>query len=114
MRRTISISLIAALALVSLAGSVLASDKQFINLSFFQPIATNGKNTDIETNFRLNLIYGHVGEIRGVDLNGLVSKVNRKLAGKIIRGIAHTGHVDYEHCPHHAFVQIGDEVIHRG
>ena len=87
MRRAIFISLIAATALTVALGPVLASGKQTVNLSFFHPIATN-KDTDVTTNFRLNLMYGHVGEIRGVDLNGLVSKVNRDVTGLQLTGIA--------------------------
>jgi hypothetical protein len=86
MRRAISISLVVATVLAVASGSALAAGKQTVNLSFFQPIATNGSNTDILTNFRLNLIYGHVGEIKGVDLNGLVSKVSRD-----VRGLQFTG-----------------------
>jgi len=86
MRRAIFISLIVATAVTVASGPAMAAGKQTINLSFFHPIATN-KDTDITTNFRLNLMYGHVGEIRGIDLNGLVSKVNRDVRGLQLTGI---------------------------
>jgi hypothetical protein len=56
-----------------------------VNLSFLHPISTN-KDTDISTNFRLNLLYGHVGTVRGVDINGIVSR-----NGSDMRGLQLTG-----------------------
>jgi len=51
-----------------------------VNLSFFYPISTS-RNPEISTNFRLNLIYGDVGAIRGVDINGIVGRVRRDMVG---------------------------------
>jgi len=51
-----------------------------VNLSFFYPISTN-RNPEISTSFRLNLIYGDIGAIRGADINGLVGRVRRDMVG---------------------------------
>ena len=56
-----------------------------INLTLAYPWGTN-QDPDINTNFRISLIYGRVGGIRGLDLNGLVSWV-----GRDVRGIQATG-----------------------
>ncbi len=78
---------------------------QPVNLSFFYPISTN-RNPEISTNFRLNLIYGDIGSIRGVDINGLVGRVRRDMVGLQatgayshiggeLRGVAVTGLATY-------------------
>ncbi len=43
-----------------------------VNLSLFYPVSTNQDPT-ISTNLRLSLLYGHVGEVRGADINGIVA-----------------------------------------
>ena len=76
-----------------------------LNLTFFYPLGTN-QDPDITTNFRLSLIYGRVGSVRGVDLNAGVSIIQRDLSGLQatllysqvggeFRGIALTGLVNY-------------------
>ena len=76
-----------------------------VNLSLFYPIATSQDPT-ISTSFRLNLTYSHVGELRGFDINGLVSRIDRDLrwvqftglyshVGGDMEGIALTGVVNY-------------------
>jgi hypothetical protein len=61
------------------------------NLSLFFPISTNQDPT-ISTNLRLNLCYGRVGYIRGVDIGVVVSRTDRDMRGIQLTGIySHTG-----------------------
>ena len=62
-----------------------------VNLSFFHPISTSS-NPEISTNFRLSLIYGDIGAIRGADINGLVGRVRRDMIGcQATGGYSHIG-----------------------
>ena len=76
-----------------------------VNLTLYYPVGTN-KDPDIDTNFRLSLIYGRVGSVHGVDLNTGVSIIQRDLRGfqatllysqleGEFRGVALTGLVNY-------------------
>jgi hypothetical protein len=76
-----------------------------VNFTLFYPAGTN-QDPDISTNFRLSLIYGRVGAIKGVDLNTGVSIIQRDLRGLqatllysqvngTFGGIAMTGLVNY-------------------
>jgi len=78
----------------------------FFNASFWHKISTNYKDSDVDTNVRLNLIYGQVGSVRGFDLNGVVGRVNRDMrgvqltglysqVGGMMKGISVTGGVNY-------------------
>jgi hypothetical protein len=65
--------ILAALVLGTIWGTGHAGEKRPnhpVNLSLFYPISTNG-NREISTNFRLNLFYGELGDIRGIDLTGI-------------------------------------------
>jgi hypothetical protein len=62
-----------------------------VNLSLFRPLSTN-RNPDISTNFRLNLIYGRVGSVKGVDLSGVVGPVAGDVVGFQASGVySHVG-----------------------
>jgi len=76
-----------------------------VNFTLYYPVGTN-QDPDVETNFRLSLIYGRVGAIRGIDLNTGVSIIQRDLSGfqatllysqvgGDFKGIAATGLVNY-------------------
>lgn len=78
-----------------------------VNFSFFYPISTNQDPT-ISTNFRLSLLYGRAGSVRGVDLGGVVPRTDQdfhglELAGAVsyiggeLRGAAYTVGLNYVH-----------------
>ena len=80
--------LLAALVLGAICGTVRAEEKyphHPVNLSFFYPISTN-QNPEISTSFRLNLLYGELGDIRGVDLTGIGSHTFRDVVGLQVCG----------------------------
>jgi len=65
--------------------------RQPVNVSFFFPISTNQDPT-ILTNFRLNLLYGRVGYIKGFDIGTIVSRTDRDMHGVQLTGVySHTG-----------------------
>jgi hypothetical protein len=75
------------------------------NLTLFFPIGTNQDPT-ILTYFRLNLMYGRVGYIKGVDIGTFVNRTDRDLrgiqltgvysqTGRDMRGATFTGGVTY-------------------
>ena len=64
-----------------------------VNFSLFYPISTN-QNPEVSTNFRLNLIYGDIGAVRGVDINGVVGRVRRDMVGLQASGMY--SHIDGE------------------
>lgn len=83
------------LLLGALSGTGVAETGEYphhpVNLSFFYPISTN-QNPEVSANFRLNLIYGDIGAIRGVDINGIVGSVRRDMVGFQVSGIySHIG-----------------------
>lgn len=57
-----------------------------VNLSFLYPVSTN-QNPEVSTYFRLNLIYGDIGAVRGVDLNGIGGRIRRDMVGFQVNGI---------------------------
>jgi hypothetical protein len=62
-----------------------------VNLAFFYPISTNQDPT-ILTNFRINLMYGRVGYIKGVDIGTIVNRTDRDMNGIQLTGVySHTG-----------------------
>jgi len=72
------------LALVLLLGASPAASAEPahhpVNFSLYFPVGTN-QDPDISTNFRMSLIYGRVGEVRGVDFNAGVSIIQRDMRG---------------------------------
>ena len=83
-------SLVLALILVVLCSPGYAEPEEYpnhvVNLSLFYPISTN-QNPEVSTYFRLNLIYGDIGAVRGVDLNGIGGRIRRDLEGFQVNGI---------------------------
>jgi hypothetical protein len=76
-----------------------------VNLSLFQPVSTS-PDPDVGTSFRLSLIYGHVREVRGVDVGGLVARTDAdsrglrfalltSIVGGEFRGLSATGLLDH-------------------
>jgi hypothetical protein len=57
-----------------------------VNLALFYPISLN-QSPFASTYFNLSLLYGNVGLIRGVDISGVASIVNRDLFGVQIAGL---------------------------
>lgn len=87
-RRTVGPLAGAALLALSLgwfASASAESGHHPVNLSLLYPISTN-RDRDVSTNFRLSLLYGRVGAVRGVDLNGGVA-----VTGGSFRGVQVTG-----------------------
>jgi hypothetical protein len=88
---------IALLLLVTLSVPSAASCREYphhpVNLSLFYPISTS-RDPEISTNFRLSLIYGDVGSVHGVDINGVVGRIRRDMAGLQASGIY--SHIDGE------------------
>lgn len=87
--------LILVFLLAALCGPVSAGTGGYphhpVNLSFFYPISTN-QDPEISTNFRLNVIYGDIGAVRGVDINGVVGRIRRDMVGFQANGIySHIG-----------------------
>ena len=56
------------------------------NLSLFYPIGTNQDPT-ILTYFRLNLMYGRVGYIKGVDIGTIVNRTDQDMKGVQLTGV---------------------------
>ena len=57
-----------------------------LNLSFFYPVGTN-RDPMVSTNFRLNVLYGRVGALRGVDISGVTGRVHGDARGLQVTGI---------------------------
>lgn len=82
-----------ALITAGVPGWALAQDgpRHPANVSLFYPISTNQDPT-ISTYFRLNLMYGRVGSIRGADIGTVVNRTDRDVRGIQLTGVyAHTG-----------------------
>ena len=79
-----------AFVLVSICCHPVAEAEEYphhpVNLSLFYPISTN-QNPDVSTYCRLNLIYGDIGAVRGVDLNGIVGRTRRDMTGVQFTGL---------------------------
>ena len=83
-----------AFGLVSAATPARAQDVPVhpANLSLFYPIGTNQDPT-ILTYFRLNLMYGRVGYIKGVDIGTIVNRTDQDMKGIQLTGVySQTGH----------------------
>jgi len=61
-------------------GGAQADGHHPVNLTVYFPFGTNQDPT-VSTNLRLSLVYGQIGEVRGADLNGGVSVIQRDLRG---------------------------------
>ena len=74
--------LVVSASLILAVGSASADEPPHhpVNFTLYYPVGTN-QNADISTNFRLSLIYGRVGSVRGLDLNTGVSVVQRDFGG---------------------------------
>ncbi len=86
----IAAALLAACAL-GLAAGITPARAQDVpvhpaNLSLFYPIGTNQDPT-ILTYFRLNLMYGRVGYIKGVDIGTIVNRTDQDMRGIQLTGI---------------------------
>lgn len=57
-----------------------------VNLSLFYPLSTN-RSLDVSTGLRVNLIYGRLAAVRGLDLGSGVSVLDRGLSGVQFTGI---------------------------
>jgi hypothetical protein len=57
-----------------------------LNLSLLYPISTN-QDPAIHTALRLNVFYGRVGEIRGLDLSAVVGRVDGAVSGVQLTGV---------------------------
>ncbi len=99
--------LLAGLLILAVASGAAGSEAAHhpANVTLFYPAGTN-QDPDITTNFRLSLIYGRVGAIRGVDLNTGISIIQRDMRGLQVTllysqvggyfgGVAATGLVNY-------------------
>lgn len=60
-----------------------------MNFSFLYPLSTN-RDPAVSTNFRLNILYGRVGAIRGVDLSGVYGRVDGPVRGVQVTGLVST------------------------
>ncbi|MCK4646694.1 MAG: hypothetical protein KAU46_10605 [Candidatus Aminicenantes bacterium] len=63
------------------------SGHYFFNFSIAYPLSINKSKQD-STNINLSLFYGHVGQIQGLDVSGLVSAVEGNINGLQIAGLA--------------------------
>lgn len=82
------LSLVAILGIALLAPHVgeAAPSHQPVNLAILYPVSTN-QDPDISTNLRLSLFYGRVGEVRGIDLNGVASLTSGDVGGIQLNGV---------------------------
>jgi hypothetical protein len=58
-----------------------------VNLSVWYPLSLNKTKLD-STNLNLSLFYGRVGHVRGLDLGGIVSVVEKDLTGVEVCGLS--------------------------
>ncbi len=63
------------------------SGHYFFNFSIAYPLSINKSKHD-STNINLSLFYGHVGQVHGLDVSGLVSAVGENVNGLQIAGLA--------------------------
>lgn len=93
MRRATLLLCIVGLVFAAVPAPAAADEvnRQPVNVSLFFPISTNQDPT-ILTNFRLNLMYGRVGYIKGFDVGTIVSRTDRDMHGVQLTGVySHTG-----------------------
>lgn len=57
-----------------------------VNLALLYPISTN-RDPDISTNLRLSLLYGRVGSVQGLDLNGIAALTSGDVKGVQLTGV---------------------------
>ncbi len=57
-----------------------------VSLALLYPISTN-QDPDISTNLRLSLLYGRVGSVHGIDLNGVAALTSRDVKGVQFNGL---------------------------
>lgn len=84
LRVVVAVALTAAL-LVPAFMAHAQNDHQGVNLSLFYPVSTN-KNPEVSTNFRLALIHGRVGSVRGFDLSPCVAITHGHFGGVQLAG----------------------------
>ena len=60
-----------------------------VNASLLYPISTN-RDPAVSTNFCLNLLYGRVGALHGVDLSGVYGRVDGPVRGVQVTGLLST------------------------
>ena len=80
------LALILALGPAVPGSSPAETSHQPVNLSLFYPVSTN-RTPDVSTNLRLNLIYGRLAAVRGLDLTAGVSILGEELRGVQLTGI---------------------------
>ncbi len=64
----------------SRVGRVPPPPKRFANASLFYPLATNLDEPDLRTHLSVNVLFGRIGELSGLEL-GTVNVVGRRLEG---------------------------------
>ncbi len=84
--RFLPVFLVLALVLIPAVSQCRAAGHHLVNLSIFHPLSTN-QDPEISTNLRLSLLHGRVGEVDGIDLNGLVSATGRNVMGIQLNGV---------------------------
>ena len=60
------------LTILGATASEAQPEHHAVNLQFLYPVATSS-DPDLTTNLRLSLLYGRVGSVRGLDLNGVAA-----------------------------------------
>jgi hypothetical protein len=74
------------LSLLPLPSASAQSKHSFINLALWYPASTN-RNPDDSANFRLSLIYGRLGTVKGLDLNLIAALLHEDMKGLALTGI---------------------------
>jgi len=85
--RILCLTLVLVLARVSSPAFADEAPQHTAYLALFHPVATS-EHPETEAAFRLSLLYGRVGSLHGLDINGVVSRVG---AGGL-RGVGLTGY----------------------
>lgn len=82
------LALVAILSITLLAPSagVASPANHVVNLALLYPVSTN-HDPNISTNLRLSLLYGRVGSVRGIDLNGIASLTSGDVVGIQLNGV---------------------------
>jgi hypothetical protein len=86
MTAAVVLAVVAALWINAVPARAQDVSRQPVNVSFFYPISTNQDPT-ILTNFRLNLMYGRVGYIKGFDVGTIVSRTDHDMKGIQLTGV---------------------------
>jgi len=88
-RRTAVLILTVGLFLSVIAPDLLCQSQGqhlFFNLSIYYPLSINKSKHD-STNINLSLLYGHVGQVHGFDLAGVVTAVEDNVKGIQVAGL---------------------------